>query len=98
MYDDNPADTIVFAMPLSHCFLCVLVVKGFQSRHFWLGCIKGWQHGKHVLFELGKYGQEAVDAIVFVITLSHCFLCLLLSIHMPSTKTLGIGMCQVFLP
>ena len=50
MCDQDPVDTIVFVMPMSHSFVCFcsIVVTGFQSKYKAVGCVKGWQYGEDV--------------------------------------------------
>ena len=50
MYHQDPVGTSVFVTYLSHPFVCACwnTIKGFQSRHWTVGCVKGWQYDQHV--------------------------------------------------
>ena len=76
MYDQDPVDILVFVTPLSHFFVCTcsIVVTGFQSIHWTVGCVKGFGYEENVQRCRGVYDQDPIDTIVFVvITLSHSF-------------------------
>ena len=66
MYDQDPVGTSVFVTYLSHSFICACwdTIKGFQSRHWTVGCVKGYYYEANVCWSNGMYHQDPVDTIV----------------------------------
>ena len=66
MYDQDPVGKSVFVTYLSHSFICACwdTIKGFQSRHWTVGCVKGFGYEEHVQRYRGMYDQDDVDTMV----------------------------------